>query len=371
MRSWFQHYWSQHTLFPTQRPSDPLLGYSEWHTTPIFSLSFCFASNGTIFQKNQASRPWRSNYQERFIPRCLENAQRDRATTPTHQSTLWCRAVSACDLRQSSGTITLKCWILSNISVLETQRVWWLYALFWMPFILFLLKKLSKLARKGDHRTMCKIFKLASEVCFLLLLQVRIKIWTHFHTTGGVPEPISKRDIGLRSQSADLWLMEASGTDPGNEVEAPGHAPLHQTIFCCPLLWLHKFLSQSRSAFQKLIERVSLPSADADLRAEFDGSVKRALEGQGRFVLFHTRIARGPAATVLWSARPEEHLIRTPLPSGKSAVVTLHEVLGLTKDEFTKLQPHILEFLDSQNAGKDVEVKAGCWWLLNRCQTVI
>ena len=153
--------------------------------------------------------------------------------------------------------------------------------------------------------------------------------------------------------------MEASRTDPGNEVEAPGHAPSTR-----PFLLFTSFdytkVPVSITVGPPETYRPDGYDTDADLRAEFDGFVKRALEGQGRFMLFHARIARGPAPTVLWSARPEEHLIRTPLPSGKSTVVTLHEMLGLTKDEFTKLQPRILEFLGSQNGGKDVEVKAGC-----------
>lgn len=99
---------------------------------------------------------------------------------------------------------------------------------------------------------------------------------------------------------------------------------------------------------------------DEGLRAEFDGSVKRAEEGEGRFALFHTRIARGPVPTVLWSAHPEEHMIGTLLPPNGSTAATLHETLGLTKDEFTKLQPHILKFLDFQNKDNAVEVYSGC-----------
>ena len=120
MRSWFQHYWSQHAIFQHESASSriTLLRYSGWHTTQIYGLSFRFSSNGTIPQKNQAPWPWRSNYRERFIPRCLENAQRDRDRAPTHQSALWCQEPSLLAiLRQSSGTITLKCWILSNLHI--------------------------------------------------------------------------------------------------------------------------------------------------------------------------------------------------------------------------------------------------------------
>jgi hypothetical protein len=94
-------------------------------------------------------------------------------------------------------------------------------------------------------------------------------------------------------------------------------------------------------------------------QAEFDATVKQAEAGKGRFALMHTRIAQGPASTVLWSAKPEENVIAHPQDPGALDVTTLQEKLGMTADEFARVQPRILEYLDSLPGGAAVEASRG------------
>jgi len=201
----------------------------------------------------------------------------------------------------------------------------------------FCSKDCQKLAWKGNHRTMCKSIQARRQK--------------------GVPEPISKRDMDFicRLNVYDRWKHQ----DRIQEMK------LRQLILQPSANRFSLFTSFDYTKVPVSIT-VGPPEAhrpddydtDENHRAEFDSNIKRAGESEGRFTLFTSRVSRGPVPIILWSARPEEGLIRTPVSSSESTATTLHETLGMTEAEFTKLQPRILEFLDSQLAGKDVEVNA-------------
>jgi len=83
--------------------------------------------------------------------------------------------------------------------------------------------------------------------------------------------------------------------------------------------------------------------------AEFDICVKQTEEGQGRFSLMYTCLPQGPSSIVLWSPRPEENVIANPQSVSPSDAATLREELGITDEEFAKIQPCMLKYLESRS----------------------
>jgi len=89
-------------------------------------------------------------------------------------------------------------------------------------------------------------------------------------------------------------------------------------------------------------------------RAEFDATVKQAEDGKGRFSLMHARITQGPGSLILWSATAEDIMISNPQSPANPEVATLREKLGMTDEEFAKVQPRMLEYVDSLHGDENM-----------------
>jgi len=192
-----------------------------------------------------------------------------------------------------------------------------------------------------------KAFKLADVVSTIyLLFRERLT----YATTEGLPEQISKRDKEFVSNivTYDRWKY-------------------HERIQNMKLRQLVLHPSASRFALFTSFDYTKVPVSitvgppeafrpeDEINGAEFDATVKQTEEGKGRFTLMHARIAQGPTSIALWSAGPEESMIANPQSSASPDVATLREKLGLSDDEFARVQPRMLEYLDSLQEGRDVE----------------
>ncbi|KIM82786.1 hypothetical protein PILCRDRAFT_820070 [Piloderma croceum F 1598] len=176
--------------------------------------------------------------------------------------------------------------------------------------------------KQANHRTLCKS------------VQARRR--------EGVPEQISKRDKEFVSNivTYDRWKYR----------EQIQNMKLRQLILHPSTSRFSLFTSFD---YTKVPVSITVGTPDAfrpedDIgRAEFDATVKQTEEGKGRFSLMHARITQGPGSIVLWSAAAEENVIANPQSSASPDVATLRERLGMTDEEFAKVQPRMLEYLDS------------------------
>jgi hypothetical protein len=154
----------------------------------------------------------------------------------------------------------------------------------------------------------------------------------------GIPEQVSKRDMDMVTHvtTYDQWKFQDQIGDMRRR-----QLILHPTAN--PLSLCTSF------DYTKVPVAITVrPSDDfrpEDVRdqADYDVTVKQIIEGKGRFSLIHTRI---PPSTVLWSAKPEESMIANRRSFDESDSDTFQEILGLTADEFARIQPRMLQYLD-------------------------
>lgn len=82
---------------------------------------------------------------------------------------------------------------------------------------------------------------------------------------------------------------------------------------------------------------------------EFLTSVERAKTGEGKYTLLAMHIPRGLGNVELCSLHPEEEVLRDSGSSKAPVTATVLEEFGLTEDEYSKIQPRLLQFYESQS----------------------